>query len=476
MTLRSSRRPPVLLAAGAAILAIAAAPFASSAAAARRAPAAQSAPPPAAQGTQTPHDESIPTIRIVGEARAKIPIALPPFQTAGGDDRLREAARTLRDVVRDDLDFSGYFQIIPEDYLKLVKATGDLRIDFKEYLGVGAESLVLGKVDAEPNTIVFEGRVYDTGDKKMLLGKRYRGEQDLVRVMAHRLSNEIAQQYTGQAGLALTKIAFVSQVGRGKEIYVMDYDGARVKRVTANNAINLSPSWSPDGAQIAFVSYRTGSPELVILSSDGELRKAFPQSGELNSAPAWSPDGRLLAFSSSRDGNAEIYTLRLADGTLTRLTHNDAIDTSPTWSPDGKRIAFTSDRTGAPQIYIMGANGDTNGDKPRRLAFEVSYCDAASWSPLGDKIVFTGRVAGGFDLYVKEIPKDLTNDITGGPINRLTENSNINEWPRWSPDGKHLVFASNRTGNFDVYTMDADGSNVRRLTRGGNSSSPSWSR
>ena len=59
---------------------------------------------------------------------------------------------------------------------------------------------------------------------------------------------------------------------------------------------------------------------------------------------------------------------------------------------------------------------------------------------------------------------------------QLTQSTNINEWPRWSPDGRHLAFASNRTGNFDIYTMDADGSHVRRLTRGGNSFSPAWSR
>ncbi len=423
------------------------------------APAA--APTPGA-GAQ---DESIPTFHIVGAARPKIPIALPPFvATQGGDPKMLEVARTLHDVLRDDLDFSGYFQIIPESYLKLVKESDDRRVNFKEWLGIGAEALLLGKVDFEPNTVVFEGRVFDTTGQRMMLGKRYRGELDLQRVLAHKLSNEIVQQYTGQQGLALTKVAFVSQVGKAKEIYVMDYDGARAKRITGNGSINLSPAWSPDGTLIAFVSYRTGRPELMILNNSGELRQAFPQSGELNSAPAWSPDGRLLAFSSSRDGNAEIYTLRVADGKLTRLTSNDAIDTSPAWSPDGKLLAFTSDRSGAPQIFVM----DADGGNARRLTFDVSYCDAASWSPLGDKIVFTGRVSGGFDLYVKDLKTEQ--------IGRLTENSNINEWPRWSPDGRHIVFASNRTGSFDVYTMDHDGANVRRLTHGGNNSSPSWSR
>ncbi len=431
--------------------------------------ATQTPPPPPVAG---PADEKIPTFRIVGAARPKIPIALPPVLTAGGDARLQEAARTIHDALRDDLDFSGYFQIVPEQYLKLVPDQGDRRVNFKEWLGVGAESLVLGKVDFEPNTIVFEGRLFDTTAQSLLLGKRYRGDLDQQRLVAHRLANEIVQQYTGQPGLALTKIAFVSQVGKAKEIYVMDYDGARAKRITANGSINLSPSWSPDGSHIAFVSYRTGVPVLMIMNSAGELRDAFPQGGELNSAPAWSPDGKLLAFSSSRDGNAEIYLLNPSDKRPpTRVTTNDAIDTSPTWSPNGQAIAFTSDRSGAPQIYVMGADGSG----VRRLTYGVSYCDAASWSPLGDKIVFTGRVPGGFDLYVVTLPSDLKN-LPTDQIGRLTENSNINEWPRFSPDGRHIVFASNRTGSFDVYSMDLDGSSLRRLTHGGNNASPSWSR
>ena len=75
---------------------------------------------------------------------------------------------------------------------------------------------------------------------------------------------------------------------------------------------------------------------------------------------------------------------------------------------------------------------------------------------------------GGFDIFIM--------DLNTKQIGRLTENANINEWPRWSPDGRHLVFASNRTGNFDIYTIDVDGAHLRRLTRGGNSDCPSWSR
>ncbi|HEU4403444.1 MAG TPA: Tol-Pal system beta propeller repeat protein TolB [Candidatus Polarisedimenticolia bacterium] len=424
--------------------------------------------PPAAAGTPaSPAAPSEPIIRIVGTARPRIPIAIPEFPPPGGDAHLTEIARTIHDVLRDDLDFSGYFALVPEEYYKLVHDAGDRRVAYKEWLGVGAESLLLGKVSLEPPIVVFEGKLYDTTSQKMTLGKRYRGEEDLTRLLAHRLSDEIVSQ-SNQQGIAQSRIAYVSQIGKAKEIFIMDYDGARAKRITANGTINLSPAWSPDGREIAFVSYRGGGPELMLMNSAGELRRAFPQGEELNSAPAWSPDGRLLAFSSSRDGNAEIYTLRVADGTLTRLTRNDAIDTSPSWAPSGREIAFTSDRTGTPQIYLM----DAEGANVRRLTFDVSYCDAASWSPLGDRIAFTARQPGGFDIYVK--------NLGTGELRQLTRDTNINEWPRWSPDGRHLVFASNRSGNFDVYTMDADGiadgARVHRLTHGGNSYSPSWSR
>ena len=406
-----------------------------------------------------------PTIRIVGDARPKIPIAVPPVTFRQDQAPTRAFAEAVQNIIRNDLDFSGYFFIVPPEYYDLISPWSDRQANYKEWQGIGADALLVGQARLDgPGSLVFEGRVFDTAEKRMVLGKRYRGEARLERLIAHRMSNEIIQQYTGQRGVALTRLAYVSQVGSGKEIFIMDYDGARVKRITANGSINLSPSWSPDGEVIAFLSYSTGEPRLVILNSEGKQRRAFPQRGELNSAPAWSPDGRTLAFSSSRDGNAEIYLLQVSNGQLTRLTRNEAIDTSPTWSPNGREIAFTSDRSGRPQIYVM----DAEGANVRRVTFDVSYCDSPSWSPEGDLIAFTARVPGGFDIHTLE--------ITTGRLTRLTQNSGINETPRWAPDGRHIVYASNRTGSFDIYTMDKAGGNTRRLTRGGNNYSPSWSR
>jgi TolB protein len=435
------------------LLAVSAVPVALAAALAASA-LAQDAPP------------SDAPIIITGSAQSKVPIAIPRFD-GGGTPKGDEAAAALYEVVKDDLLFSNYFKLVPDEYLKLVPAFAGRKTDYKEWQGIGADAVMVGTARIEGAELVFEARVYDLAEQRLVLGKKYRAGLDQTRLLAHKMSDEVVLRYTAKQGIAQTRIAYVSQVGKGKEIFIMDYDGARVKKITSNNSINLSPAWSPDGQWIAFMSYRGGSPELKILSSKGELRSAFPQKGELNSAPAWSPDGRLLAFSSARDGNAEIYTLRPSDGSLTRLTRDGSIDTSPTWSPDGRTIAFTSDRGGSPQIYLM----DAGGGNVRKLTGELSYCDAATWNPMteeSESIAFTARVPGGFDIY--------SFDLKAQTLKRLTDGGGINEWPRWSPDGRHLVFSSNRSGGFDVYTMDADGDHVRRLTRGGSNTSPTWAR
>jgi len=176
-----------------------------------QAPPAGGAPPPDAP------IPTVPIIRIFGAAKPKIPIALPAF-TAPSDPKAQEIARSVHDVVNDDLDFSGYFSLVPEEYHKLVHADPGGKINYKEWIGVGADALVIGQVTLEQPSVVFEGQLLDTTDQKLMLHKRYRGEPDLARVIAHKLSNEIVQQYTDQPGIFLTRIAFVSQVGKAKEI------------------------------------------------------------------------------------------------------------------------------------------------------------------------------------------------------------------------------------------------------------------
>ena len=411
----------------------------------------------------TPQSSDI-TLGISEAAARRIALALPEFVPASSP-QTRKAAEEITKTLRNDLAFAGYFNVVNPALYSDVVGSSEKKVLYKEWMDIGAESVVLGKVLEEPGKIAVEGRLYDNKQQQLVMGRRYRGEPEAARSIAHRLGNEIVKQFTGQPGIFQTRIAFVSQVGRGKEIFVMDYDGERIKRLTNNGSLNLNPAWSPDGSEIAFLSYRTGRPELVILSSSGDLRKAYPQQkGELNLAPEWSPDGKKIAFSGSRDGNSEIFVLRVSDGQLTRLTSNPALDTSPSWSPTAREIAFVSDRSGTPQIYLM----DAEGTNVRRLTYEGSWNDLPAWSPKGDKIAYCSRLEGHFDLFVRDLATQQSTRLTQGPAN--------NEDPRWAPDGRHLVFASDRSGNYDIYEMISDGSGVRRITQGGRSFNPDWSR
>jgi len=402
------------------------------------------------------------TLGVSDVGSRRISLAVPDFRAESSTETSR-AAQEMTQTLRNDLAFSGFFSLIPDKYYDYVSSNSEKGVLYKDWLGIGAESLVLGKVGSEAGNVVVEGRLYDNRQEQLVMGKRYRAEPEMGRNIAHRLGNEIVRQFTGKPGIFLSRIAFVSQVGKGKEIFVMDYDGARIRKLTGNGSLNLNPAWSPDGKEIAFLSYRSGKPELVILSSKGELRRAFPQRGELNLAPDWSPDGRRIAFTGSRDGNAEIFLLNVADGSLSRITNNPALDTSPSWSPTGREIAFVSDRSGSPQVYLM----DAEGANVRRLTFEGSWNDLPAWSPKGDKIAYCSRMEGHFDIFVRDLATQKTA--------QLTRSSGNNEDPRWSSDGRHLVFSSDRGGNYDVYEMDMDGGDQRRITQGGNSFNPDWS-
>ena len=194
-----------------------------------------------------------------------------------------------------------------------------------------------------------------------------------------------------------------------------------------------------------------------------------------------------IAFASNRDGNPEIYVMDLDGKNQRRLTNHPKNDWSPSWSPDGKRIVFISNRDGhvhvhgwpTYEIYVM----DADGGNQQNLTNDPNDDRNPSWSPDGKRIVFSserdGRVMDGVptdEIYVM--------DADGGNPQNLTNDLNEDWDPSWSPDGKRIAFSSTRDGHFigdvgitsDIYVMDADGGNQQRLTENRkNDWDPSWS-
>ena len=259
-------------------------------------------------------------------------------------------------------------------------------------------------------------------------------------------------------------IAFSSDLDGDFEIWVMNSDGSSLQKLTDNDAMDLSPAWSPNGDQIAFVSNRDGNDEIYLMNANGtRVHRLTHTSDASESFPAWSPDGLQISFDSDRGGNWDIYVVR-SDGTAVRqLTDHPADDWISSWSPDNNRITFESNRDGNYEIYTMNADGSNQ----QRLTHNADHDGFPSWSPDGSKIAFLSRQAGNYDIYVMGI--DGSNAI------RLTDHPTEDSSPSWSPDCTHMVFTSQRNGNDNIYIMNADGSDVRQLTANGAQNwRPSW--
>ena len=243
-------------------------------------------------------------------------------------------------------------------------------------------------------------------------------------------------------------------------------------------------------ARIAFVSHRDGNPEVYVMDIDGHNPRNLTNNPGKDWSPSWSPDGKRIAFRSHRDGHFlnnvipayEIYVMDVDGGNQLNLTNNPNDDSYPSWSPDGKRIAFASYRDKKVknfiptyELYVMNADGSN----PQNLTNDLNDDKYPSWSPDGKRIIFSSERDGHFrgeagitsELYVMA--------ADGGNQQRLTNNRR-NDWdPSWSPDGEWIVFVSDRKGdweNFELYVMAADGGNQQRLTNNrGYDGSPSWS-
>ena len=399
------------------------------------------------------------TIRGGGQT---IKIALPSPQVAGHQAAVDEIIQTIRD----DLSYSGWFEVVDPSLYRLVPAAGEEGEPFEAWESIGVDDgFVRFDVKVDDRRVDLGARLYDVKSKSLIRHWRYAGNLDLKRRVAHTVSDELVMNYTGKKGVAMTRIAFVSKHGDGKEVYLMDYDGARVRRLTTSGTINLSPVWSPDGTELAWVSWHQRQPGVYLMDDQGGLKQLRTVGGELSSAPDWSPDGTKLAYTSDVDDNTEIYLLDRTSGKNTRLTRHPGIDTAPAISPNGREIAFTSDRTGRPHTYLMGIDGLNI----RRISWEGTYNESPAWSPDGTKLAFVSRVEGVFQIMVLDNATKKTTRLTYGLGN--------NENPRWSPDGRHIVFASNRgNGRYAIYTMRSDGSNVKQLTQGLDAYTPDWSR
>lgn len=387
----------------------------------------------------------------------KVSVAVPYFIDKLRPDRQQEAGGKMANLMSRALTFHGFVEIIdPATY------GGYQTFDWQS---IGAEFTVLGQYEIRADGIVLEMRLVDIHEGRMILGRRYRGAFTRHDEMIKKFCDEIVLKLTGEKGISLSEIAFVSDATGHKEIYLADILGQDVRQVTRHEYIALSPRFSPNGKLLAYTSYHRGNPNLYVTEL-GQLKKtqAVSRRNGLNMAPSWSPDGSTMAITLSKDGNPDLYLIDNAGKILRKLTSGEGINVSPSWSPDGKQLAFVSDRSGSPQIYIM----DVRSKKVKRITYLGSENTTPNWSPKGDWIAYTGRVNG--NLQVLMIRPE------GGTPIQLTQSWGDHESPSWSPDGRQVVFTRKRYDKQEICAIFKNGTGLRPLFAvKGNQSNPQWS-
>ena len=251
----------------------------------------------------------------------------------------------------------------------------------------------------------------------------------------------------------------------------------------------VQPSWSPDGSQIVFTVFHRGDKtqgknrftETFIINSDGSGQHLLMSTQHLqekeDGLPVWSPDGSRIAFFSNRPGRDDIFVIDVSGENLTNLTQSPEIhERVPSWSPDGTHILYASwdDHFHTLRLADGHRAQVIQDDGDRRLP---------DWSPNGKQITFAGDVQGkidNLDIYLM--------DIGTGVETRLTIHPDVDYSPAWSPDGRHIVFESDRgdpdkgdplvdgDGKMDLYRITVDSREVVRLTNlhEANGLSPDW--
>lgn len=336
---------------------------------------------------------------------------------------------------------------------------------------VEANYLAFGYAAVQNGRLALFGHLFDVTQKDLtnaqVFVKTYFGTLDEAgaRAVAVEFAKDILARFGGMT-LAGTKVFYVSNRTGTKEIWAMDYDGANQRQITRYGATAISPAVSKDGSKFAFT--RLPNPAILVHTDTGRRLPFVNPQASMNATPEFTPDGNQIVFSSTLGGSFANLFIAGSDGSgLRRLTNVRAIEVEPKVNPKtGNSLVFISGRSGKAQLYRMNLDG-TDVERLSNGGGEVSN---PSWHPEGQLIAYAstgGLDPGNWSIFIMNAATRQTHQLTSGA---RSEN------PSWAPDGRHIVFSRTLGKTPQIFSMLADGTQVKQLTFTGANEKPVWSR
>ena len=257
----------------------------------------------------------------------------------------------------------------------------------------------------------------------------------------------------GLKGFFASKIAFIRDQGKVKEVCVADLFFGEAKQITHDNALALMPRWSPDGGKIIYTSfYKSGFPDIFLLDVASGRHDTFVSFRGTNQGARFSPSGQQVAMVLSGEGTPEIYVSTAQGRQVSRKTRSDAVKSSPCWSPDGGRLVFTMEP--GPQLYVMSAAGGA----PQRLVTGFRYTAEPDWSRGNpQKIACTVRVEGGkYQIAVYDFAAGKAEVVSKADFDGVEAS--------WLPDGRHLVYTARDRTSSVLSILDTETGQSKRIS------------
>ena len=310
-----------------------------------------------------------------------------------------------------------------------------------------------------------------------------------IRAFSHDVSNKVYKSITGKESIFKTRILFVSdktstRKTMRKEIYIMDFDGENIERITHKNSIIISPVISPDNKKVLYSVIedkwtktstgqinKTQNINLHLYDIETKAERMISNLNGINSGGIFNKTGDQIYLTISNQDNADIYKVDLKTLKKTKITSHFSDDVDPHINADESLMTFLSGRPGKAMIYTLDPTGLEKSVK--RISFVGDFNAAPRFNPDGTEIVFSSWVDNRFDIY--RIGSDGRNLV------RLTKNFGSNEEPWYSPDGQFIVFTSQRVISSkkavqDIYIMNREGEIIKKITGDfGKVYTPRWS-